>query len=114
MGGFSCKIDMAAPKLEEFKMKMDSRKMKTELEKRLDREDRVISYDREKDHLRFESKASGKGITVALPGIVAKWHVDKEKAIDEVVYYIEEGLRAMEGAVQLTDHEKKIFPVIRS
>lgn len=95
-------------------MQMDSRKMKSELEKRLAGNDWVISYDREKDQLRFESKVSGKGITVALPGIIAKWHVEKEKAIDEVVYYIEEGLRAMEDAVQLTDHEKKIFPVIRS
>lgn len=91
-------------------MKMDSRKMKTELERRLSRKDRVISYDREKDQLRIESKESGKGITVALPGIIAKWHIQKEKAIDEVVYYIEEGLHAMEDAVQLTDHEKKSSP----
>jgi uncharacterized protein YtpQ (UPF0354 family) len=95
-------------------MKMDSRKMKNELEQRLARKDRLITYDREKDQLRFESKVSGKGITVALPGIIAKWHSEKEKAIDEVVYYIEEGLRAMEDDIQLTNHEKKIFPVIRS
>jgi uncharacterized protein YtpQ (UPF0354 family) len=95
-------------------MKMDSRKMKSELEQRLARKDRLITYDREKDQLRFESKVSGKGITVALPGIIAKWHSEKEKAIDEVVYYIEEGLRAMEDDIQLTNHEKKIFPIIRS
>ncbi|MFP5110114.1 DUF1444 domain-containing protein [Neobacillus sp. C211] len=93
---------------------MDSRKMKSELEQRLARKDRLITYDREKDQLRFESKVSGKGITVALPGIIAKWHSEKEKAIDEVVYYIEEGLRAMEDDIQLTNHEKKIFPIIRS
>ncbi|MFL6560297.1 MAG: DUF1444 domain-containing protein, partial [Bacillus sp. (in: firmicutes)] len=95
-------------------MKMDSRKMRQELESRLAGENRVLSYDREKDQLRVESVVSGKGITVTLPGIIAKWHVEKEKAIDEVVYYIEEGLRAMEDPVQLTDHEKRIFPVIRS
>jgi uncharacterized protein YtpQ (UPF0354 family) len=95
-------------------MKMDSKKMRKELESRLASSDRVISYDRDKDQLRIESEAVRKGITISLPGIVAKWHVEKEKAIDEVIYYVEEGLRAMEDTVQLTDHEKKIFPVIRS
>jgi uncharacterized protein YtpQ (UPF0354 family) len=95
-------------------MKMDSIKMKRELESRLSAEDRLITYDREKDQLRIENKALGKGITISLGGIVAKWHSEKDKAIDEVVYYVEEGLRAMTDTVQLTDHEKKIFPVIRS
>jgi uncharacterized protein YtpQ (UPF0354 family) len=95
-------------------MKMDSKKMRRELELRLAANDRTISYDREKDQLRIESNSAGKGITVSLSGIVAKWHIEKEKAIDEVVYYVVEGLRAMEDTVQLTDHEKKIFPVIRS
>lgn len=95
-------------------MKMDSRKMRKELELRLGNESRSISYDREKDQLRIENTRSGKGITVSLSGIVAKWHSEKEKAIDEVVYYIEEGLKAMDDTVQLTEHEKKIFPVIRS
>ena len=95
-------------------MKMDSKKMRRELETRLAGQDRVISYDREKDQLRIESGLVGKGITVSLPGIIAKWYIEKEKAIDEIVYYVEEGLRAMEDPIQLTDHEKKIFPVIRS
>jgi uncharacterized protein YtpQ (UPF0354 family) len=95
-------------------MKMDSRKMRQELESRLARIDRVISYDREKDTLRIESAMVGKGITVSLSGIVANWYLVKEKAIDEVVYYVEEGLAAMEDTVQLTNHEKKILPVIRS
>jgi uncharacterized protein YtpQ (UPF0354 family) len=95
-------------------MKMDSKKMRRELETRLAKEERVIFYDRDKDTLRIESKATGKGITVSLPGIIAKWHTEKEKAINEVVYYVNEGLQAMEDTVQLTDHEKNIFPVIRS
>jgi len=95
-------------------MKMDSKKMRRELEARLVGKDRVISYDRERDQLRIESKVVGKGITVSIPGIIAKWNVENEKAIDEIVYYVEEGLRAMEDPIQLTDHEKKIFPVVRS
>ncbi|MED4203037.1 DUF1444 domain-containing protein [Neobacillus mesonae] len=95
-------------------MKMDSIKMKRELESRLGRDDRIITYDREKDQLRIESKKVGKGITLSLGGIVAKWHNEKDTAIDEVVYYVEEGLKAMESPIQLSDHEKRIFPVIRS
>jgi uncharacterized protein YtpQ (UPF0354 family) len=95
-------------------MKMDSKIMRRELETRLAGKDRVISYDREKDQLRIESELTGKGITVSLPGIIAKWQEEKEKAIDEIVYYVQEGLRAMEEPVELKDHEKKIFPVIRS
>ncbi|MCM3569637.1 DUF1444 domain-containing protein [Neobacillus mesonae] len=93
---------------------MDSIKMKRELESRFSGEDRIISYDREKDELRIESAKAGKGITVSISNIVAKWHTEKEKAIEEVVYYVEEGLKAMESPIQLNDHEKRIFPVIRS
>ncbi|MFZ7944930.1 DUF1444 domain-containing protein [Neobacillus sp. 19] len=93
---------------------MDSKKMRRAIEERLAGKDRVISYDREKDQLRIESEIVNKGITVSLPGIIAKWNIEKDKAIDEIVYYVEEGLRAMEDPIQLTDHEKKIFPVIRS
>lgn len=95
-------------------MKMDSQKMKSELEKRLLNESRTISYDREKDQLRIENKETGKGITISLPGIIAKWEEQKEKAIEEVAYYVEEGLEAMVGEVQLSGKEKNIFPVIRS
>jgi len=94
--------------------KLDSKEMKKLLESRLAGETRAISYDREKDQLRIESLSAGKGITVSLPQIIANWHRVKEKAIDEVVYYVNEGLRAMEEPIQLTDHERRIFPVIRS
>ncbi len=93
---------------------MDSNKLRKELKARLAAKERVFTYDREKDQLRIESKQTGKGITISLSGIIAKWHSEKEKAIDEVVYYVEEGLLAMEDQIQLTDHEKKILPVIRS
>jgi uncharacterized protein YtpQ (UPF0354 family) len=95
-------------------MKMTSNQMKKELETRLARVDRAISYDREKDVFRIENKSTGKGISISLSGVVAKWHIEKEKAIDEVVYYVEEGLNAMEDPIRLSDHEKNIFPVIRS
>ncbi|MED1605881.1 DUF1444 domain-containing protein [Cytobacillus kochii] len=97
-----------------MKNKMTSKRMKEELEKRLHKEDRLMTFDREKDQLRIENKHTGKGITIELPGIVARYQEQKEKAIDEVVYYVEEGLEAMTGEQRFSGKEKNIFPVIRS
>ncbi|MGJ7920392.1 DUF1444 domain-containing protein [Neobacillus sp. LXY-4] len=93
---------------------MDTKKIKKELEKRLKHPSRTFIFDREKDQLRIENIRTGKGISVSLPGIMAKWNEQKEQAIDEVVYFVEEGLSAMEDSVTLTGNENKIFPVIRS
>lgn len=95
-------------------MKMDSIKMKKELELRLQKPNRTFTYDKKNDKLRIENKETGKGITISLPGIIAKWEIQKEKAIDAVVYYVEEGLQAMVEPLKLEGHEKRIFPVIRS
>lgn len=94
-------------------MKLDSIKIKQLLENRLAGKDRSFSYDREKDTLRIENKKTGKGISVSLPEIINKWHYKKEKALDEIIYYVTEGLEAMEEPVKLTGHENQIFPVIR-
>ncbi|MGV3465641.1 MAG: DUF1444 domain-containing protein [Heyndrickxia sp.] len=93
---------------------MDTKKMKRELEKRLQKENRAIHYDREKETIRFENKETGKGITVSLSSAVSKWHEEQDKAIDEVVYYVEEALGVMGTEQQISGNEKKIFPVIRS
>ncbi|MFD2446439.1 DUF1444 domain-containing protein [Bacillus sp. CGMCC 1.16607] len=95
-------------------MKMDSSKMKKELENRLKSPNRSFSYDREKDELKIVNVRTGKGITIAISGIVAKWHEQKDKVIDEVVYYVEEGLKVMGTENSLLGNDKKIFPVIRS
>ncbi|MFY4774545.1 DUF1444 domain-containing protein [Metabacillus sp. RGM 3146] len=71
-------------------------------------------FEREKDSLRIEEKATGKGVTISLPGIIAKWENQKEKAINEVVYYIEEALTAMTESQELSGKEKSLYPVIRS
>src|SRR3954466_15275433 len=94
--------------------KMDSIKMKNELQKRLAHPERKFEYDRKNDQLRIENKSTGKGITISLPGIVAKWQEQKEKEIDEIVYYVKEGLQALESDLELSGSEKKIYPVIRS
>lgn len=95
-------------------MKMNERKMSKELENRLQKEGRIFTYDREKESLRIENENTGKGIDIALSGIVSKWHEHKEKAIDEVVYYVEEALDVMGKEQTVAGSEKKIYPVIRS
>lgn len=93
---------------------MDSKKMRKILEEKLKHPDRIFKFDREKDQLRIENKHTGRGIMVELPGVIGKWHEQKEKAIEETVYYVTEGLAAMEEEVQLSGQERNIFPVIRS
>lgn len=95
-------------------MKMDERKLRNILEERLKGPGRLFTYDREKESLRIENEETGKGIDVALSGIVAKWHEQKEKAIDEVVYYVEEAIAVMGKNQTLAGSEKKVLPVIRS
>ncbi|PAQ16557.1 DUF1444 domain-containing protein [Bacillaceae bacterium SAOS 7] len=93
---------------------MDSIKLKRILEERLQGKERSFSYDREKDELRIENVDTKKGITISLPGIVAKWKQHQEKAIDEVVYYVEEALAVMGKTPSLAQQEKRIVPVVRS
>ncbi|GER72267.1 DUF1444 domain-containing protein [Weizmannia acidilactici] len=93
---------------------MDTKQMRKELQKRLEKGGRIFSYDREKDVLRVENGATHQGMNISLPEIVAKWNTQKEKAIDEVVYYAEEALNVMGKAHPLSGREKYIFPVIRS
>ncbi|OCA91576.1 hypothetical protein A8F94_06050 [Bacillus sp. FJAT-27225] len=93
---------------------MDSRKMRKIFEERLAKPGRKFIYDRDKEDLRIEHEASGKGITVSIGGIVAKWHERKEAAIEEAIYYIEEGLEAMAGERPIEGEMKKVFPIIRS
>lgn len=95
-------------------MKMTENILRKELERRLQKEDRKFIYDRKNESLRIEGTETGKGIDVALSGIVAKWYEQKDKAIDEVVYYVDEALGVMGKEQTVTGSEKKIYPVIRS
>jgi uncharacterized protein YtpQ (UPF0354 family) len=92
-------------------MKMNSKTMKDELIKRLERSEWTFHYDQEKDTLRVENRETKKGITISVPGVVAKWEMKKEKAIEEVVYYVEEALLAMHREEK---EATRILPVIRS
>lgn len=95
-------------------MKMNESKLRKELESRLQKPGRAFTYDKKRESLRIENTETGKGIDVALSGIVAKWYEQKEKAIDEVVYYVEEAIEVMGKEQKVAGSEKKIYPVIRS
>ena len=88
--------------------------MKRLLEERLQRDDRKISYDREKDQIRLENKETGKGIEVSIPSVIGKWNAQKDVAIDEVSYYVEEALSVMGTETTVESAEKQVLPVIRS
>lgn len=95
-------------------MKMTSRNLVEILKEKLAQPQWRFDFDRKKDSLRVEDSTTNKGVTLSLPGIIAKWETSKEKAIDEVVYYVEEALTVMSGIQELTGKEKSIYPVIRS
>jgi uncharacterized protein YtpQ (UPF0354 family) len=95
-------------------MRMDTKKLTSILKERLGNENRVYTFDSKTDVLRIENESTGKGISIELPRIIANWELTKEKAIDEVVYYVEEALLVMGEKHSLQGKEKNIFPVIRS
>ncbi|MFC0270338.1 DUF1444 domain-containing protein [Metabacillus herbersteinensis] len=95
-------------------MKMTSRIMVEKIKEKLAERDWTFSFDREKDTLRIENSSLNKGVTLSLPGIIAKWETRKEDALIEVVYYVEEALSVMGDSHTLSGKEKSIFPVIRS
>lgn len=95
-------------------MKMDSIKLKNILKERLADENRTFKFDSQKDTLRIENIKTGKGITVELPPVLANYENIQEKAIDEVIYYVDEALNVMGEEHSMEGKEKFIFPVIRS
>lgn len=95
-------------------MSMTSIKLRRILEKRLAHPNYQTSYNREKDTFRIEWKDSLKGITIALPKVVAKYNQQGEVALEELENHINEALKIMNEDHHLTGMEKHIFPVIRS
>ncbi len=93
---------------------MNERQMAELLRKRLESSDRKIIYDRKNEKLRVEDAATGKGVTITLGGIVARYDREKDRAIEEVLHYINNALEAMNTSMGLKGHEDRIFPVIRS
>ncbi|WP_153730696.1 DUF1444 domain-containing protein [Sporosarcina obsidiansis] len=94
---------------------MEANDLVEELKARLPQENFEWQFDRRADKLRIVHHTLHKGMDISLPEILAKYEQKKERAIDEVVYTIQETFRAMEQeqAIGFVG-ERNIYPVIRS
>lgn len=73
-----------------------------------------FKFDREEETLRIYRTDNYKGVTIKLNAIVAKYEEQKDKIIDEIVYYVEEAIAQM-GDHSLEKMENiKIMPVVRA
>jgi uncharacterized protein YtpQ (UPF0354 family) len=94
---------------------MDSRQMYETIKKRLGGHPHwTFRFDAKQDAMRIEDERTKKGVTISLPGVIAKWHDQKDEAVREIVYYVEQTLKTMEEAAALSGNERNIYPVIRS
>jgi uncharacterized protein YtpQ (UPF0354 family) len=94
---------------------MDSKQIVNELKKHLGEDKYDFTFDEKHDKLRLEHKQLKRGMEIAIAGIVSKYEVRKETAIQEVLYTITQTFEAMEQeAAQGFSASAKIFPVIRS
>lgn len=57
---------------------------------------------------------NGKGVTVKVATIVAKYKEQKENIVDEIVYYVEEAIEQMKGEGLSEVNSAQIMPVLRS
>lgn len=96
-------------------MKLKSKELVEQLKLRLSTEQFEFHFDKEKDMLRLNHKSLNRGMDISLPEIIAKYQTIKEKAIDEVVYTIEQTFQAMEKERAEGFHDLSlVYPVIRS
>ncbi|WP_078579485.1 DUF1444 family protein [Salipaludibacillus agaradhaerens] len=93
---------------------MKSIQIKREIESKLTNNNWVTSYNREQDTLRIVDKRVDKGVTINLANLAPKFEKDKEKALQETINTITEGLRLLTAELELSGRERHIFPVIRS
>jgi uncharacterized protein YtpQ (UPF0354 family) len=93
---------------------MEIREMVKLLGEKLDAPDRAITFQKKEEKLRVENIKTNKGVTLSLPGICARYEEEKDKAIEEVVYYVNEAIEVMGQEIKDEDFQKRIFPVMRS
>lgn len=89
-------------------------KVRDILKKRLNHLDVQFKFNREDETLRIYRSDNNKGVTIKLNAIVAKYEEQKDKIIDEIVYYVEEAIQQMADDSITNLNDIKIMPVIRS
>ena len=94
---------------------MNSKQIVEQIQRKLGTEKFHYTYDEKQDKLRVEHKELGKGLDISIAGVVSKFEVKKEVAIDEVLYTVSQTFEAMEHEKnQGFDSNAKIYPIIRS
>ena len=94
---------------------MNSKQIVEQIQQKLGTEKFHYTYDEKQDKLRVEHKELGKGLDISIAGVVSKFEVRKEVAIDEVLYTVSQTFEAMEQEKkQGFDSNAKIYPIIRS
>lgn len=94
---------------------MKEKEMADLLKNRLQGKHRVFTYEKKEEKLRVENEVTHKGVTLSLSGISARYEEEKDKAIEEVVYYVSEALEAMgQPSAEPEQFERRLFPVMRS
>ncbi|ATN02542.1 DUF1444 domain-containing protein [Staphylococcus capitis] len=88
--------------------------MRDKLKARLNHLDVDFKFDREEETLRIYRTDNYKGVTIKLNAIVAKYEEQKDKIIDEIVYYVEEAIAQMGDHSLEKMEDLKIMPVVRA
>ncbi|TES54362.1 DUF1444 domain-containing protein [Halalkalibacterium halodurans] len=93
---------------------MEVREIRKQLEEKLNRPEWTLSYDHKEAKLRIEDKELKKGMTIALKPLLAKVERLGDRAISEMVHYVQTGMAAFKKQTTIKGNEKRIFPVIRA
>ena len=88
--------------------------MRDKLKARLNHLDVDFKFDREEETLRIYRTDNYNGVTIKLNAIVAKYEEQKDKIIDEIVYYVEEAIAQMGDHSLEKMEDLKIMPVVRA
>ncbi len=88
--------------------------MRDKLKARLNHLNVDFKFDREEETLRIYRTDNHKGVTIKLNAIVAKYEEQKDKIIDEIVYYVEEAIAQMGDHSLEKMEDLKIMPVVRA
>lgn len=88
--------------------------MRDKLKDRLSKLEVKFTFNREDETLRISRVDNGKGVTVKIATIVAKYKEQKENIVDEIVYYVEEAIEQMKGEGLSEVNSAQIMPVLRS
>lgn len=96
------------------KMTLTTLQLKKRLDQKFQDPKWKTAYKRDNDQYRVEWADTGKGVTITLPSVIAKYEQRGDIAIDELVFHIKTSLEMMNQNPKLQDNEKRIYPVIRS